>query len=354
MNRHLVIALLGACLALGLSAAVQAGGDVDWKPPPFKNALEKAKQENEPIFIDFFAVWCGPCKTLDKVTYQDPKVVEYLNSIVAVKYDAEKDEGEVLAKRYRVKAFPTLMLVGPDGREIDRHVGYLDPDGFIETMKGFEEGFGTVVYYEDLLEKNPDDTDALYALGVKYAEAVRPDDAEATFDKLLKIDPDNENKAGIYFHLGNSMRADERNEDAIKYLNKVITEYPDAEVHDEALQMLARAYFELDQKEKSLESYQALLARHPDDPKMMNGFAWFCAQRKFGFDQALPVALKAVELSNRDPGNLDTLAELYYAMGDYDNAIKVGEEAAKQEPDDQYFKDQLNKYRKAAGEQASR
>jgi tetratricopeptide (TPR) repeat protein len=80
----------------------------------------------------------------------------------------------------------------------------------------------------------------------------------------------------------------------------------------------------------------------------MNGFAWFCAKRKFGFDAALPVALKAVELSDRDSGILDTLAELYYAMGDYGNAIKIGEEALSKEPDDQYLKDQLTKYRSAA------
>jgi tetratricopeptide (TPR) repeat protein len=349
-----MIALLGACLVLGPSAAAQAADEVDWTQPPFKNILKTAKQENKHVFIDFYTTWCGPCKMLDKVTYQDSKVVEYLNSIVAVKYDAEKNEGEELAKKFRVKAYPTLVLLGPDGKEVDRHIGYLDADGFMKTIKGYQDGIGTVTYYEELLEKNPEDTDALYALGVKHADAVRSKEAEAAFEKLLKIDPDNENKAEIYYQLGYTMNADDRNEDAIEYFDKVITEYPDAEVHDQALQMQARAYFALDKKDKSLESYQALLARHPDDPRMMNGFAWFCAQRKFGFDQALPVALKAAELSDRDPGILDTLAELYYAMGDYDNAITIGEEALAKEPDDQYFKDQLDKYRKAASDQASR
>jgi len=337
-----------------MSAAAQAADEVDWTQPPWENVLKTAKQENKHIFIDFYTTWCGPCKMLDKVTYQDPAVVEYLNGIIAVKYDAEKDEGEVLAEKFRVKAYPTLLLLDPDGKVVDRHVGYLDGDGFMKTIKGYQDGISTVAYYESVLEKNPEDTEALYALGMKYADAVRSEEAEAAFDKLLKIDPDNENKAEIYYQLGYTMTADERNEDAIEYFNKVITDYPDTEFHDQALQMQTRAYYALDKKDKCLESYQALLARHPDDPRMMNSFAWFCAQRKFGFDQALPVALKAAELSDRDPGILDTLAELYYAMGDYDNAIKVGEEAAEQEPDDQYFKDQLDKYRKAASDQASR
>jgi tetratricopeptide (TPR) repeat protein len=327
---------------------------VDWAHPPFENILKAAKQQNKPVFIDFYTTWCSPCKRLDKVTYQDGKVVDYLNSIVSVKYDAEKDEGETLAGKFRVKAYPTLLLLDPDGKEIDRHVGYLDPEEFVEVIQGYQNGIGTVAYYEALLEKNPDDTEALLTLGMKYAKAVRPKQAQAMLERLLEIDPDTENKAEIYYELGYSMASEERYEDAIQYYEKVVDEFPDTEYHDAALRLQARAYFSIDKKDQSLEAYQKYLDRHPDDPSAMNGFAWFCAQRKFGFDQALPVALKAAELSNRDPGILDTLAELYYAMGDYENAIKIGEEAAAQEPDDQYLKDQLEKFRKAANEQASR
>jgi len=68
----------------------------------------------------------------------DGKVVDYLNSIVSVKYDAEKDEGETLAGKFRVKAYPTLLLLDPDGKEIDRHIGYLDPEEFIEVIQGVQ------------------------------------------------------------------------------------------------------------------------------------------------------------------------------------------------------------------------
>ena len=73
-------------------------------------------------------------------------------------------------------------------------------------------------------------------------------------------------------------------------------------------------------------------------------------ERSIGLDQALPVALKASELSNRDPGILDTLAEVYFAMGDFDNAIKIGKEALESDPEDQYFKDQVKKYEDAKSE----
>ena len=79
----------------------------------------------------------------------------------------------------------------------------------------------------------------------------------------------------------------------------------------------------------------------------MNSFAWFCSQAKIGFDKALPIAQKAVEVSDRNPGILDTLAELYYAMGQYDNAIEIGQEALATDPDDQYFKNQVQKFKDA-------
>jgi len=356
MFRRFAAAALLAAGFLTVSLAPSFAGEVDWAQPPFDNILKLAKSQNKHVFIDFYATWCGPCKRLDKVTYQDANVVEYLNGIVAVKYDAEKDEGEVLAKKFSIKAYPTLVLLGPDGKEVDRHIGYLDAEPFLEVFEGYQNGIGTVAYYEGLLEKNPNDTETLLILGRKHAEAVRADEAAAVFAKLLEIDPDSEHKAEIYSELGYSLYAADRFEEAAGYYNKLIAEFPDSEDYDRALQMLASVYYKMGKSEESVKSYLVLVDRHPDDTSVLNGFAWFCAQRKIGFDEALPVALKAVDLSDRDAGILDTLAELYYAMGDYPNAIKIGEEAATKSPDDEYLKDQLQKYRKAAddSDQASR
>ena len=350
MRGRFITIILATVAFVAMSLAGAFAAEVDWVQPPFDDILKKAQKENKHIFIDFYTTWCGPCKKLDKVTYKDEKVAGYLNSIVAVKYDAEKGEGEELAKRFKVKMFPSLVLLGPDGKEVDRHIGYLDPGDFIDVIEGYQKGIGTVAFYEEQLKKNPDDVSTLYKLGTKYAEAVWTDEAKASFEKILAIDPDSELKAEIWSNLGYAMYADERYEDAAGYYNKLIEEFPDGKTSDEALQMLARVYHKMDKPDKSVETYMVYVDRHSEDPSALNSFAWFCAKRKIGFDQALPVALKAVELSDRDAGILDTLAELYYAMGDYENAIKIGKEALSKDPDDQYFKDQVNKYQEAAKE----
>ena len=113
---------------------------------------------------------------------------------------------------------------------------------------------------------------------------------------------------------------------------------------------MARCYFGLGRIDESVAIYKEYADRHPDSAPAANSFAWFCASRKVGLDAALPVALRAVELSKRDSGYLDTLAELYYAREEYDKAIEIGREALDKEPDDTYLKDQLDKFRKAKAE----
>ena len=115
MSRVLCIAV---CVAVVAFAAPAAAG-VEWSEATYTDIVSKAKSENKHVFIDFYTTWCGPCKKLEEVTYQDAKVVDFLNKIIAVKWDAEKGDGETLAKKFNIGAYPTLILLGPDGKEID-------------------------------------------------------------------------------------------------------------------------------------------------------------------------------------------------------------------------------------------
>jgi TonB family protein len=95
----------------------------------FDEALNIAGQEHKIVFVDFFTTWCGPCKMLDKDTWQNPSVIALLREkTVALKVDAEKNAA--LASRYGVNAYPTLALIRPDGTLIDSLVGYRDAPTF--------------------------------------------------------------------------------------------------------------------------------------------------------------------------------------------------------------------------------
>ena len=86
------------------------------------------------VVVDFYTVWCGPCKKLDETTWKDQGVRDWLSKeAVCVKVDAEKDEK--LAAKYRINAYPTVLLVRPDGTEIDRLVGYRDAKTFLADAR---------------------------------------------------------------------------------------------------------------------------------------------------------------------------------------------------------------------------
>ncbi len=86
-------------------------------------ALAEATESGAVLFLDFETTWCGPCKTMDRLVYTAKAVVAAAEGIFCVKVDG--DEHPELKEKYEVTAFPTGILLDPDGGEIARFKGYL-------------------------------------------------------------------------------------------------------------------------------------------------------------------------------------------------------------------------------------
>ena len=102
----------------------------------FQEALAKAKAENKPVFVDVYATWCGPCKQLKKKTFKDEKVGDYYNkNFINVAIDGESKEGEMVARKYGVQGYPTLLIVDFDGNLKTKQVGFVEPHILINFGK---------------------------------------------------------------------------------------------------------------------------------------------------------------------------------------------------------------------------
>jgi len=164
--------LIGATL---LQTTVLAQG-ITFTKGNWQEVLAKAKAENKPIFVDFYAEWCGPCKFMAKNVFTDAEVAEYYNQhFISVKIDAEKEEPE-LVRASKIEAYPSLYYFSPDGNLINKNIGSLDKTRFIAFGKKVIEGQAVIKQIPTLkarYEANPNDVEAAknYLLALAQTDA---------------------------------------------------------------------------------------------------------------------------------------------------------------------------------------
>lgn len=109
---------------------------VDFIKDDFDLALTKAKIEEKPLMVFFYTDWCGWCKAMDDAVFADQTMSDYSSKkLISVRVNVEKKKNFSLAKKYRVRSYPTVLFVDPLGNEIHRINGFLPPKSFLKMTQ---------------------------------------------------------------------------------------------------------------------------------------------------------------------------------------------------------------------------
>jgi len=193
----LAIVLVCSYFQYPLFSSANIKWETDWE-----NSLKNAAEKKQPVFMDFYTDWCPPCKKLVKITFKDKNVIDYFKkeNYLLIKVNPEKDR--VAEEKFKVYSYPTLVIFNAKGAEIDRLLGYHDPEELTKALEDVKKGIGTL---EDLLsryekakrEKTENTTKGfqlMFKIMDKYIARADYPDALTFVAQIVELDKDNAQK----------------------------------------------------------------------------------------------------------------------------------------------------------------
>ena len=101
--------------------------------------LQRAKAENKPVMLDYYADWCISCKEMEAITFTNPEVAKAMGRFVLVQADVTINslQSQALLKQFSLYGPPAILFFNGAGDEQKslRVVGFMAPSRFLERLQ---------------------------------------------------------------------------------------------------------------------------------------------------------------------------------------------------------------------------
>ncbi len=93
--------------------------------------FEEVLATDKPVFVDFWAEWCGPCKMITPLVQE--LAYDYEGKAVIGKVDV--DSNPQVSARFQIRSIPT-MLIFKDGQVVDKQIGVTSKGVLMDKIEG--------------------------------------------------------------------------------------------------------------------------------------------------------------------------------------------------------------------------
>jgi thiol-disulfide isomerase/thioredoxin len=172
-------------------------GKIAWTEKGYEAALAEAKASGKPVFLDFYADWCQPCRRMAREVFSQDEVAQAAKAFLCVSLDYDKQRE--IAERWGIKQIPAMLFLNPDGTLRDRIDAFQEAPVFLANLVRIQNDIGTLNEFERKLAATPADLSLRFEFYKRLKAAGQTARADAQRTEIKKLDTANQSHAARTF-----------------------------------------------------------------------------------------------------------------------------------------------------------